>query len=324
MNNQETHLLTKIAVLYFMDGLTHEEIAARLGISRQKVGRFVERARKEGLVSIQIKSPLLFATELETHLEKAFHLKEARVVSPAWEGEDAVKETLGQAGAEYLESHLHSNDVLGVSWGSTVLEVARHLEPTKLENFTVVQLNGSMDVGSYSTRAEHMVDLIAQAFDGRMVTLSAPMLVDRPEILQSLVSDSRISAALNVAQKANIALFGVGDVSEHSSPFKAGYYDRPLLDQLQADQAVGEICGRFFERAGCPCSPQLDQRTVAVDLDNLKHKTLSIAIAGLPHKVEAILGMLHGQYCHVLITDDETAKSLLARVGDEIVPEGGD
>ncbi len=84
---------------------------------------------------------------------------------------------------------------------------------------------------------------------------------------------------------------------------------------------MGEICGRFYDSNGRPCSPELDKRTLAIDLENLKQKVLSIAIAGSPHKVEAILGMLHGQFCSVLITDEETAKALLSRHERHVEPQ---
>jgi DNA-binding transcriptional regulator LsrR (DeoR family) len=304
--------LTKIAILYYRDNLTHEEIASRLGVSRQTVGRYIERCRKEGLVSIQIKSPLLFATELETALERQFGLREAIVVTPATDGEDAVKEALGMAGAEFLQRHISPGDTLGVAWGSTVLAVARHLKPSPCKNLTVVQLNGSMDVGSYSTRAEYMIGLFAEALGARMVGMSAPMLVDRREIVQSLLSDSRIASTLEIARRTNIALFGVGDLSTSSSPYKAGYYDQNLLDKARQDGAVGEICGRFYKPSGQPCSPKLAERTLAIELDTLREKPLSIAVSGGPQKTKAILGMLNGKYCNTLITDETAAKALIA------------
>lgn len=69
---------------------------------------------------------------------------------------------------------------------------------------------------------------------------------------------------------------------------------------------------QVYDRVGRPCSPALDRRTLAVELETLKQKKLSIAIAGSLHKVNAILGMLQGQYCNVLITDEDTAKALLS------------
>lgn len=69
---------------------------------------------------------------------------------------------------------------------------------------------------------------------------------------------------------------------------------------------------QVYDRVGRPCSPALDRRTLAVELETLKQKKLSIAIAGSLHKVNAILGILQGQYCNVLITDEDTAKALLS------------
>ena len=52
----------------------------------------------------------------------------------------------------------------------------------------------------------------------------------KPEIVASLLSDSRIASTLEVGRAANLALFGVGDLSTSSSPYKAGYYDQKLLN----------------------------------------------------------------------------------------------
>ncbi|MCE5209156.1 MAG: sugar-binding transcriptional regulator [Chloroflexi bacterium] len=311
MKNIDLHLLTKVSVLYYREGLTHQAISKRLGISRQSVGRFLQKARKEGVVQIHIDSPLLHCTELESQLESRFSLKEAVVVSPAVETEESVKKTLGKAGAEFLMRRVQSGDILGVSWGSTVLECAQHLKPLDTENVTVVQLNGSLDVASYSTRAEYIVDRMARAFNGKMVTISAPMIVDRPEILDSIKSDSRVAAALEMADKSRIAIFGIGDISENSSPYKAGYFDQALIHELGRHGVVGEICGRFYDADGKIAAPEIQQRILAIELDNLKKKKFSVAIAGQPKKIEAIRGLLKGGYSNVLITDETTARELL-------------
>ncbi len=39
---------------------------------------------------------------------------------------------------------------------------------------------------------------------------------------------------------------------------------------------------------------------------------LSIALAGGAHKLEAIRGALEGKWCNVLVTDENTARQLLA------------
>ena len=93
----DLRLLTKIATLYYSNDLTQEEIADRLGLSRQKIGRLLTQAKREGVVQISIHSPLLFSAELEYQLEQRFGLAEALVVEPRADTESAIKEAIGEA-----------------------------------------------------------------------------------------------------------------------------------------------------------------------------------------------------------------------------------
>lgn len=309
----DIRLLTKIATLYYKGGMNQQEIADRLGLSRQTTGRHLKRALDLGIVKIKIQSTLEYSAELEYQLEEAFHLSEVIVVTPPADTEEAIKEALGKAGAAFLQRRVQPNDIIGVAWSSTVLQCAVQLQRTESRNVTVVQLNGSMDRTSYSTRAEHIIEQIARAFDGKTASLVAPMTVDSYAIKNSLLSDSRIAATLELASRSQIALFGVGNVSEQSSLYKAGYVDAQMLERLKAAGAVGEICGRYYNNQGKICMAELDERTVAVELENLKTKRVSVSIAAGQQKVDAILGMVRGQYCNVLITSEDTARQLLSR-----------
>lgn len=312
MSDDDVRLLTKIATLYYKNGFTQAQIAQRLGMSRQTVGRRLDTALAAGVVEINIRSPLLYAAELELQIERAFDLAEVIVVKPAAETEEAIKEALGQAGAEFLQRRVQREDIIAVSWSSTVLQCAMHLRPSEARRVTVVQMNGSLDRTSYSTRAEYIIDCIARAFEGQALPLVVPMMVDKPEIKDSLLSDSRIAAALDLASRADIALFGIGDVSVQSSLYKAGYVDDVMLHQLQAAGTAGDICGRFFDASGRLCAPELDRRTLAIDLDTLRGRKVAAAVAGGLHKTSAIQGALRGGYANVLITDEQTAHALLA------------
>lgn len=315
----DIRLLTKIATLYYEGGLNQLEIGERLGISRQTASRHIKRAQELGIVTIKIQSIPEYSPELEFQLEKAFNLDEVIVVTPPADTEEAVKEALGKAAAAFLQRRVMPNDVIGVAWSSTVLQCAIHLQRKESRKVTVVQMNGSMDRTSYSTRAEYIVEQIARAFDGTTASLVAPMSVDHSSIKQSLLSDSRTAATLELAKTSNMAIFGVGNVSEQSNLYKTGYMDDLLLEKLRAVGAVGEICGRFFNAQGKICMEELDERTIAVELETLKTKRVSASIAAGKDKVDAILGMLAGRYCNVLITSDETAKDLLSRTESKAV-----
>ena len=310
----DLRLLTKVATLYHEGGLNQAAIADRLGLSRQTVGRHLKRARDLGLVEITIRAPLEFAADLELVLEQSFGLEEVIVVSPRADTEASLKEALGVAGAALLTRRVQPGHVIGVSWSSTLLQCAMQLEQGTPRRVIVVQINGSLDRTSYSTRAEFILDRIAHAFGGTTVPLLAPLFVDRPEIKASLLSDSHIAATLKLARSANLALFGVGDLSRQSSLYKAGYVDDAQLKRLTREGAVGDICGQFFNSAGEACARDLAERTIAIDLEDLRAKSLAVAIAGGTHKVGALRGMLRGGFCNVLITDRDAASALLEPV----------
>ena len=58
-------LLLRVAWFYYKDELTQDEIARRLSVSRASVGRMLERARRVGLVSINLNAEHLDAFELK-------------------------------------------------------------------------------------------------------------------------------------------------------------------------------------------------------------------------------------------------------------------
>src|SRR5258706_4143928 len=213
----DPRLLTKVATLYYKSQLSQQEIAQRLGISRQTVGRLIQRAHDLGIVHIEIRSPLSFAADLEVALEEEFQLAEAIVVAPLVDTDSAIKSAIGEAAAEFVPRRLNNGDILGIVSGSTTLQqFVAHLKPTHIQDLTVVALTGSAPRSGSRTYAESLVRQVAEAFSGKLVSLPAPAFVDRPDIKTSLLSDSNIAAVLNLAHQANIAVFGIGTISEQS------------------------------------------------------------------------------------------------------------
>lgn len=311
----DARLLAKVATLYYRSQLSQQDIARRLGISRQAAGRLLQRARDLDIVHVEIRSPLSYSTDLEYALEETFHLSEAIVVTPPVDTDESIKEAIGKATAAFLQRRVKDNDIVGLSWSTTVYQCAVHVQPIRVHNTSVVSLDGSLNPTSFQTYAEYIIHRVAQAFGGRPVLIAAPRVVDRPDIKTSLLSDSRVAEALDLARRANLAVFGIGDLSEHSSPFMAGHVNRAMLAQLRAAGVAGDICSQFYDLNGTPSAPDLAGRTIAVELSNLRSKEVSVAVAGGLRKVDAILGALRGRYCNVLITDEETAKALLDRDG---------
>ena len=94
-------------------------------------------------------------------------------------------------------------------------------------------------------------------------------------------------------------LMSAGDLSE---------VDRARLIE---DGAVGTLNSRFFTREGRPVR-HLDHRTIALDWDQLAGIPTVVAVAAGPAKVQAIAGATRTGCLHTLITDEPTARAVLA------------
>jgi DNA-binding transcriptional regulator LsrR (DeoR family) len=317
VNNENVSFLTRVASLYHIEGLTQQEAANRVGVSRQTIGRLLQQARDVGIVHIEIRSPHAEVESLARKLEKVFGLVEALVVTTDRPGDEATKEALGRSAAGLVARRIRPGMVLGLGWSTTVVQFVCNLEPLGAAEIRITQLDGGIPHTRQPTQAAHIIEKSAEALDAQGVTLMAPLYVDSTELRNSLVLDSTIAATLELSRHADIATFGIGTVSRRSNLYETGYLTDGLIDELLAEGAVGEILGRFYDANGNLRGAQIASRTIGTDLSELRGIPLSCALAAGSVKVPAILGALRGGYCNTLVTDDRTAIALLQAVEDQ-------
>ena len=67
MQNED---LSRLATLYYVDGLTQEDLSQMFSISRATVGRMLRRALQEGIVEIRVRPSNTLSSDLEKALVK--------------------------------------------------------------------------------------------------------------------------------------------------------------------------------------------------------------------------------------------------------------
>ena len=77
----DARLLVRVARMYYGMHLTQEQIGDRLGLSRFKVGRLLDRAVRESIVRIEIVHPAARLVELEESLIVTIFSRRALVFS---------------------------------------------------------------------------------------------------------------------------------------------------------------------------------------------------------------------------------------------------
>ena len=306
---KRTTLLVQAARLYYDHGLNQERIALKLGISRPTVSRLLQSARDEGIVRIEIFDPLDRGTQIEDHLQEKFQLKKA-VVVPS-DNDQTIKQRLAEAAAILLDQLVTKGTTLGVSWGTTMQAVAGQLIKKTVKGMAVVQLNGGISRAEYDTHDREIAQKTAANYDAIPFLLPLPAVVDSAQLKRAIVADKNISRTLELARNAEIAMFTVGSFGHDSVLVMADYFEPKEVDALLARGAVGDICSRILRQDGHICSSELDARTIGIELDELKKKPYSIAVAGGKGKLNAIRAALKGKWFNTLITDEWVANKLL-------------
>ena len=315
----DLRLALRAATLYYLDGLTQAEVAARLGVSRPTAGRLVARAKAKGLVRIEVVVPPdqrdnLHADE-ELALEQMFGLTEAVVcggniddVGPL--DDAATWAAVGRAASRLLVRRLAETDTLGFTWGPEVVAVAAALPAGAASCQAIVQLDGAMSAVSYQTGAEYVLGRCAEQLQAKMIRLPAPLYADA-ETVASLRKDSGISRALEAGRTASVMMFGVGPVSTSTTLFEGSFLDTKMLETVAAHGAVGEIGGRFFTEDGTVVDNELPHRTVSVPLDDVRRCPCTVLLTGGAAKYRAALGALRGGFARFLVCDVACAHWLL-------------
>ena len=311
--NERTELLAQVASMYYEDNLNQDEIARRIDISRSTVSRMLQEAREAGVVEITVHYPWRNVPEIEADLIARFHLRQARVLLGRGRPYEEILRGLGVLAARYIESILIDGATLGISWGVAVYSTVRTLRPDRRLPITVVQMVGAVGEGDPLIDGPDLARLLASVYGGEYRYLHAPLIVEDAHAREVLLQEPRIRETLSLAHRADVALVGIGAPSpEVYSLLRAGYIDREELAQLRAHGVAGDVCARHYDAYGRVLDIELNRRIVGIELEALHDIGQVIGVAGGEAKAEAILGALRGGHVNVLITDDVTARKVLA------------
>lgn len=315
--HEELKVMLRAARLYYEDGLTQQQVADELEVSRPQVSRLLTRAWAEGVVRITIVDPFATFEEVEARLLETFGLDQAVVTAEEGLSGESLRRHIGLAAAEYLRDVLNDGLKVGVGWGRTLHAVVGALDAEHRANVQVFPLIGGMGQVSASFQVNDLARRLAEVFGGTGQALYAPAFVGDLQARDALLRHPDVGMVMEAWDSLDMALVGVGHFAfqRQSSMFFAEYMDEEISQELEQRGAVGDLCGRFFDVQGERCI--LDPEVIGISLEQLRALDRVVGIAGGEEKVAAILGVLHGGYLNVLITDTITAQAVLERHGSE-------
>ncbi len=311
-NRESLQLMVQVARMYYESAQTQEEIARRFKLTRQKVSRLLIEAKSRGIIKIAIFDPNPGDPQLRNELKNSFHLKEVILAHSGGLEGDPLRNSIAMAAAEYIKQVMRDGIVVGVGWGRTLFETIKSLGRNGEKRVQAVPLIGGIGDQSQFFQVNELARRLSDTFNGSYRNFYAPAFLQDNSILESLVKTQEIAQVMDLWNKLDLALVGIGQVEfqQISSMFFADHIPAENLAQLEAKGTVGDICARFFDSNGNQILPETG--VIGIRLDQLRAVPDVIGIAGGIEKVRAVLGALRGGYVKTLITDVATAHAVLA------------
>lgn len=301
--------LAQVAELYYVSGFTQSEIAKRFDVSNMQISRLLREAQQLGIVEFKINHPLSLDVELGKELQDKFGLKGVQAVRNS-QSSHGISE-VARSGAYYLLSILRPGTTFAVPWSSTLALLAQALPYQPIEDLKVVQMLGALSLTADRFNPYDAFNQIGTQLDAEMHPLHAPTLLSTKHARDALVADPAVKSVLDMARNATYAIYGIGTANVDSTFYRMGYLSRSELESLREHGAVGDILGWFFDIEGQLLSWTYRDNLVGLQPAELQKIPTVVAVAAGPAKAEPIRGALNGRYLTHLVTDTETAVTLM-------------
>ncbi|MFN3576580.1 MAG: sugar-binding transcriptional regulator [Tabrizicola sp.] len=298
--------------LYYVAGMTQDQIANELGISRQRAQRLVSRAMSEGLIHVRLNHRIGACLDLEAGLRDRFGLDRVRVTPGLGQGADPVR-GLAPAAAAELERFLRMPDplVIGLGTGRAMRGMVDAMVEIEAPQHRLVSLIGNIAPDGSASFFD-VVMRIADKVRAPHYPMPVPVISPTPEENAAFHRLGPVRKVVELAQKADVIFVGVGQMTNDAPLLADGFVSRDELEEMQAAGAAGEVAGWVYDSEGRYLDLGTNRRTGGVRVAPGLPRP-SIGIAAGASKLQAIYGALKSHIINGLITDEPTARALLAR-----------
>ncbi|AZO94341.1 sugar-binding domain-containing protein [Halocella sp. SP3-1] len=310
MLEKELELMTKVSLLYYKQEFSQREIAKKLDISRPKVSRLLNKAKEEGIVKIEIVSPVKDTSNLESEIELRYNLKEVLFIDKTDnQPDELIKIKIANKCSEYLERITEGKEYLGLAAGTTLYKFAEEGNFSNRKDYRYIPLIGSLsDIGE-SYNSNEICSILSKRVGGTNYLLSAPALVKSQEIADSFRDETRIKRIFNLYKKIDVAILGIG-VASKNHPLYKGHLTPREEKELEAHPLCGSLGIITYDQNGEIIETAFLKRSLGIDFKELLNIPIRIGLAFGVKKREAIFAAIKGEFVNVLITDLNTGQWL--------------
>ncbi len=309
VQSETDRLRARSVWLYHVEGCTQNDIATQLGINRVMVVRLLADARRRNEVRVTISAPLAELVEIERDIETRYGIRRV-IVAPFSDPEGDPVRVIAAAAGSFISGLMKSGMTVGVGWGRTLYNTLPFIMGATLDDFRVVSLLGGIAAARRFNPAEFAWQF-AELFQGEGFLIPAPAVVDSAETKHALLERCGLAAIFEMADKLDVALLSVGGISMLTTSYRTGYLTEADRRSLIDAGAVGDVLYTFIDKDGTPVDHEVNSRVISVRLSRLRRTPERVLISGGRDKLIALRAAIGTLAPTTLITDEQSALSLI-------------
>ena len=206
---------------------------------------------------------------------------------------------------------LEPGQLLAGGFGEATMSCLQHLSGfISSQQIRLVTLSGG--VGPYMTGIGQLDAACSVSI------IPAPLRVSSPEVAEILKRESSVRDVLLAASAADVAVVGIGSVNQKrdATILRSGYISEGEQLMYARKGAVGDILGYFLQADGEQVDDlPIHRELLGISLTELAQLPTIVGVAGGEDKADAIYAALRGRRINGLVTEEATARAVLALAG---------
>lgn len=300
----------QIACMHFEKGMSQNEIADRLNLSKMTVSRNIQKSKDLKIIKITVDRPFDLNKKLSDKIIASYNIQEAIIIKHGYKEIKDIQDYIGQVYSLHLGLSMLDNCVLGIGGGYTVGNIVRYMKPMRTKNLHVVQLMGGLtNVDFYNPTS--IIQEVCRKLKAKGTYITSFATVENSKIRDSLMNNTNMGKQVTeLWKRCDYALFGLG-VINRGTLLTPELVDQDEIDRLQDLGAIGDILGHCFNHNGNFLTSELEDRLISIPISLLTKIEKRVLVAAGEEKADALKGALLSGVVTDLVTDELTASMIL-------------
>lgn len=301
VNENELQRLIRVSQLYYEEHKTQAEIAKEMKISRASVSNILTKARKEGIIKIDILSYLRTNSGMSYELRRRFKLDSCQVV--------AKPDDLYQVAANILLDFLPRTKILGLGWGyniNKIIKIFPQYNEKRIYSGMVCPLIGATNAPQCGYHPNELVKDLSQKTGFDVGYLNSPAFPTNKQEQKQFMETDNYKQIFEYWKKTTTALITLGSypsVPDHGSALRFG-------KKLVTEKAVGNMLSYFFNPQGELIHGD-DDFAIQIPLNHLSRIKNVIGFVPQEANVSAVTSGLKTKYIKHLVISEQIASEII-------------